>query len=271
MQPGEKIIIDGARQIIAVGDSLTAGSQPGITEYAPFIDPEGKELLRTSYPYVLSDMLSAKFGPSMIRNLGRSGSTTRDWLPGSKWNKRGVKDFALNGNPLDEILTSREDVRVCLMILGTNDVNSSIMPDYVSRLLNDLAGYEDDDFLITRENLTATLMNLSDKGITTYLAKIPPDRYAGGLFLLGMDRFYFMLRSVQERLIRYTEMVNARIEEILISHPDLARRGPDFYSLFMQRQDVWNKDPLHLNTLGYRLMAWAWAGFLKSGGIDIKT
>ncbi|MRR14318.1 SGNH/GDSL hydrolase family protein, partial [archaeon] len=216
MQSGAKIIIDGPHQIIAVGDSLTAGSQPGETEYAPFMDPEGKELLRTSYPYVLSEMLSMKLGPSMIRNLGRSGSTTRDWLPGSMWNKRGMKDFALNGSPLDEIMGSREDVRICLMMLGTNDVNSSMMPDRLSRHLKGVTGYEDEDFLMTRENLIVTLMNLRDKGIVTYLAKIPPDRYAGGLFLLGLDRLYFMLRSVQERLIRYTEMVNARIEEILV-------------------------------------------------------
>lgn len=267
----EKIAIEGPHQIIAVGDSLTAGSQPGIDEYAPYADYHTRELIRTSYPYVLSEILSAALGPRLIRNLGRSGSTTRDWLPGSTWLKKDVPDFPLNGKPLDTILESRDTIKVCLMMLGTNDVNSSIVPDFISKAFKGISGYEDDDFLITRENLITTLMSLKEKGITTYLAKIPPNSYRGGLFFMGLDRAYFFLKSVRERLDAYTRMVNERIEEIWTSSPHLARKGPDFYNFFKRRDDVWFKDRLHLNTLGYRLMAWSWAELIKSEGIDIRV
>ncbi len=267
----EKIIIDGPHQIITIGDSLTAGAQPGIFESAPYIGSQTRGLLPTSYPYVLSEMLSASLGPKLIRNLGRSGATSRDWLPGSTWKKSDDPKFPLNGRPLDEIVESRDAVKVCLIILGSNDVSSSILPDFMSRALKGIVGYEDDDFLKTRENLLVTLMNLKEKGVTAYLAKIPPNHYRGGLYFLGIDRVYFSLRSTQEKLDRYTRIVNERIEEIWTSYSHLARRGPDFYSFFDHRDDVWNKDRLHLNTLGYRLMAWAWAELLKAEGIDIRA
>ncbi len=267
----EKIIIDGPHQIIAIGDSLTAGSQPGIFESAPFIETRSRELLPTSYPYVLSEMLSASLGPRLIRNLGRSGTTSKDWLPGSTWKKSDDPRFPLNGRPLDEILESRDAVKLCLVVLGSNDVNSSMLPDFMSRALKGIVGYEDEEFLKTRENLLVTLMNLKEKGITTYLAKIPPNSYRGGLFFLGLDRVYFSLKPVQEKIDRYTRMVNERIEEVWTSYSHLARRGPDFYSFFKRRDDAWNKDRLHLNTLGYRLMAWAWAELLKVEGIDVRA
>jgi len=267
----EKIVIDGPSQIIAVGDSLTAGSQPGVNENAPFADHHTRELIRTSYPYVLSEILSASLGPRLIRNLGRSGSTTRDWLPGSTWVKKDEPDFPLNGKPLDDILKMRDTVKICLMMLGTNDVSSSMVPDFVSKAVKGVTGYEDDDFLITRENLIVTLMSLREKGIVTYLAKIPPNAYRGGLFFFGLDRIYFSLGHVQERLDNYTRMVNERIEEIWTSYRHLARKGPDFYHFFKMRDDVWCRDHLHLNTLGYRLMAWSWAELIKSEGIDIRV
>lgn len=267
----EKIVVEGPHQIIAVGDSLTAGSQPGIYENAPYADYHTRELIRTSYPYVLSEVLSASLGPRLIRNLGRSGTTTKDWLPGSTWMKRDVPDFPLNGKPLDEIIESRDAIKVCLMMLGTNDVSSSIVPDFISKALKGISGYEDDDFLMTRENLIVTLMRLKDRGITTYLAKIPQNAYRGGLFFFGLDRIYFSLKAVQERLDSYTRMVNERIEEIWSSYPHLVRRGPDFHHFFQGRRDVWFKDHLHLNTLGYRLMAWSWAELIKSEGIEIRA
>lgn len=266
-----KIVIDGPHQIIAIGDSLTAGSQPGITDSAPFTGPHTRDLVRTSYPYVLSEMLSASMGPMLIRNLGRSGSLSRDWLPGASWRKKDDPSFPLNGKPLDEILESRDEIRLCLMQLGTNDVNSSIVPDFVSRAMDGVVGYEDEDFHMTRENILVTLLSLKEKGITTYLAKLPPNRYQGGLFFLGLDRIYFSSRSVQERMDRYTRMVNTRIEEILASYSHLVKRGPDFFTLFGKRDDVWNKDRLHLNTLGYRLMAWAWSGLMKAEGIEFEV
>jgi lysophospholipase L1-like esterase len=267
----EKIVIDGPHQIIAVGDSLTAGSQPGITDFAPFTGPHTRDLIRTSYPYVLSEMLSASMGPSLIRNLGRSGSLTRDWLPGSTWRKKDDSSFPLNGRPLDDIKESRDDIRLCLMLFGSNDVNSSVVPDFVSKAMDGVVGYEEDGFLMTRENLLVTLLTLKEKGITTYLAKIPPNRYRGGLFFLGLDRIFFSIKTVQERMDRYTRMVNARIEEILENYSHLAKRGPDFFSFFEHRKDVWNKDGLHLNTLGYRLMAWAWSGLIKAEGIELRV
>jgi lysophospholipase L1-like esterase len=267
----DKIVIDGPHQIIAIGDSLTAGSQPGITDYAPFTSPHSRDLLRTSYPYVLSEMLSASMGPRLVRNLGRSGSLTRDWLPGAVWTKRDDPSFPLNGRPLDEIVDSREEIRLCLMMLGTNDVNSALMPDFISRAMDRPVGYEDEEFVKTRENLLVTLLGLKERGITTYLARIPPNRYRGGLFMLGLDRLYFSRASLRERPERYTRMVNARIEQILASYSHLAKRGPDFYSFFERRDDVWNKDRVHLNTLGYRLMAWAWSGLLKDEGIEFRA
>ncbi|HNY66193.1 MAG TPA: SGNH/GDSL hydrolase family protein [Deltaproteobacteria bacterium] len=267
----EKIVIDGPHQIIAIGDSLTAGSQPGITDYAPFTGPHTRDLLRTSYPYVLSEMLSASMGPRLIRNLGRSGSLTRDWLPGGTWRKKDDAAFPLNGRPLDEIMESRDDIRLCLMMFGTNDVNSSITPDFLAKALDGVVGYEEEDFVRTRENILITLLSLKEKDIVTYLAKIPPNRYKGGLFFLGLDRIYFSLKSIQGRLDRYTRMVNERIEEILTSYPHLARRGPDFFRFFEHRGDVWSKDQMHLNTLGYRLMAWAWSGLIQAEGIEIRV
>lgn len=267
----DRIVIDGPNQIIAVGDSLTAGSQPGFTDFAPYTGLHTRDLVRTSYPYVLSETLSASLGPRLVRNLGRSGSLTRDWLPGATWRKKDDPAFPLNGRPLDEIRESRDDIRLCLMLLGTNDVNSSIVPDFVSRATGGVTGYEDEDFLMTRENLLATLLVMKEKGIVTYLARVPPNRYRGGLFFLGLDRIYFTARGVQERMDRYTRMVNERIDEILSSYPGLARRGPDFYSLYEHREDAWNKDGMHLNTLGYRLMAWAWSGLMKAEGIEIRA
>ena len=266
-----RIVINRPHQIIAVGDSMTSGSQPGITEYAPYTGPNTRDLLPTSYPFVLSDLLSVSMGPRLIRNLGRGGSTTRDWLPGSIWERKDVSGFPLNGKPLDEIMASRENIRVCLMMLGTNDVNSSVVPDFLVRRIGGVVGYEDNDFLMTRENLVVILTHLRDKDIVTYLAKIPPNRYRGGESLFGLDRVIFNRRRVQEKLDLYTRMVNARIDEIYASHPQIVRRGPDFYTLFKERSDVWNRDLMHLNTLGYRFMAWTWSEFLRSEKIDIQV
>ena len=66
-------------------------------------------------------------------------------------------------------------------------------------------------------------------------------------------------------------MVNARIDEILDSYPSLARPGPDFYTLFKDRSDIWIRDLLHFNNAGYRLMAEAWADVLTGDGIEIKV
>ena len=269
--PGGTIRIDAPHQIIAIGDSLTAGSQPGITEYAPYAEAGSWKLLPTSYPYHLGEMISENAGPELIRNLGRGGSTTRDWLVGMTWEKDGVKDFPLNGAPLDEILASQETMKLCLMMLGTNDVCQSMVPDWISRLQKGVLGYEDDDFITLRENMIATLMKLGEKGITTYLAKIPPILYRGGLALAQIDRLLFFTKAAQNKFDRYTRMVNARINEILASYPRLVRRGPDFYTLFKDRDDIWFKDRLHLNDTGYRLMARAWADVLKGDGVEIEV
>ncbi len=266
-----KIVINRPHQIIALGDSLTSGSQPGITDYAPYTGPNTRDLLPTSYPYVLSDLLSVSMGPRLIRNLGRGGSTTRDWLPGNTWERKDVPGFPLNGRPLDEIMESRENIRVCLLMLGTNDVNSSAVPDFMMRRIGGVVGYEDDDFLKTRENLIVILTHLREKGIVTYLAKIPPNRNRGGESLFGIDRLFFRRKRVQEKLDLYTRMVNARIDEIYASHPHIVRKGPDFHTLFKERSDVWSRDLMHLNTLGYRFMAWTWAELLRSEKIDIQV
>lgn len=268
---GGTVLIDAPHQIIVAGDSLTAGSQPGINEYAPYIDPVSRELLTTSYPYMLGEMLSGRSCGGLVLNLGRSGSTSRDWLPGGTWVKRGVKNFPLNGRPLDEIMESKETVKLCLMMLGTNDVNQSIVPDIISKMMQGIVGYEDDEFISFRENMIVTLMKLKEKGMIAYLAKIPPNAYCGGLRYLGLDRLLFFAKSSQDKLHRYTKMVNARIDEICASYPGLARPGPDFYALFEDRKDVWMKDRLHLNTNGYRLMAGAWASVLTGDGIVIEA
>ena len=266
---GSAVIIDAPHQIIAIGDSLTAGSQPGITEYAPFDEPVTWKLLPTSYPYILGEMLSEHAGSELIVNLGRGGSTTRDWLPGMSWEKDGVKDFPLNGSPLDEIIASEKPMKLCLMMLGTNDVCQSMVPDHISRMLKGLVGYEDDEFIASRENLIMTLMNLKEKGIITYLAKIPPILYRGGLAFAQMDRLLFYTIRSLEQFDRYTRMVNSRIDEIVASYPSLVMPGPDFYALFKDRSDIWIKDLLHFNNTGYRLMAEAWADVLKGDGVEI--
>jgi len=267
---GGTVLIDAPHQIIAVGDSLTAGSMPGITEYAPYADAGSWKLLPTSYPYILGEMLSENTGPELILNLGRGGSTTRDWLVGMTWKKDGVKDFPLNGEPLDEIMASQKTVKICLMMLGTNDVCDSMVPDWIARLQKGVVGYENDDFITLRENMIVTLMKLNEKGIITYLAKIPPILYRGGLAFMQIDRLLFYTKSAQDRFDNYTRMVNTRIDEICFSYPALVRKGPDFYSLFKDRDDIWFKDRLHFNDTGYRLMAEAWADVLNNDGIEIK-
>ena len=118
--------------------------------------------------------------------------------------------------------------------------------------------------------MIATLMKLNEKGITTYLAKIPPILYRGGLAFMQIDRLLFYTKSAQDRFDNYTRMVNTRIDEICFSYPALVRKGPDFYSLFKDRDDIWFKDRLHFNDTGYRLMAEAWADVLNNDGIEIK-
>lgn len=156
-------------------------------------------------------------------------------------------------------------------MLGTNDVNSSVLPDFLVRRIDGVVGYEDRDFIPTRENLITILTRLKEKGVLTYLAKIPPNRYRGGVYPLSPDRVFFVRKKVQQRLKDYTQRVNERIEEIFSSFPDLARRGPDFHSLFSGREDIWSWDRMHLNTQGYRFMAWAWAQTLKKEGVDIRV
>ncbi|MGC9325168.1 MAG: SGNH/GDSL hydrolase family protein [Desulfomonilia bacterium] len=265
-----RIAIDGKGQIIAVGDSLTAGSQPSITEHAPFESLDPRLLLKTSYPYMLGEILIPSGGGDLVLNVGRSGSTTLDWTQGRSWQKKGVRDFPLNGYPLDEILEFHGNIRICLMMIGTNDVNYSVAPDRISRLMGGVVGYEDTEFIISRENIISTLIKLSERGIVSYLAKIPPNRYPGGLQFLGFDRLVFSRRTAQEKLERYTAMINERIEELLNSYPALVRRGPDFHALFEDNDRVWLKDRLHLNTLGYREMAKAWASLLDRDGIIVR-
>lgn len=264
------IVIDGPGQIIAIGDSLTAGSQPGTTLYAPFSDLKTLQPLKTSYPYMLGEMLSPRWGPYLVSNLGRSGSTSREWLPGRSWAKSGMRDFPLNGKPLDMILETKKDIRVCLMMIGTNDANQSVVPDLAVRLMGGVTEYEDTGFMFTRENIITTLILLRKKGIATFLAKIPPNAYRGGLKYLGMDRLFFKGKSSQDRLARFTQTINERIEEVLSTYPDLVKRGPDFYGIMKGNDTVWLQDRLHLNTEGYRLMARLWADHLHSRGIVVS-
>lgn len=267
--PPSPIVIDGPGQIIAIGDSLTAGSQPGITQYAPFSDIGTQDLLKTSYPYILGERLSKRWGGSLVMNLGRSGSTSRDWIPGGTWSKSGVKGFPLNGRPLDEIMGSSQEMRVCLMMIGTNDANQSVVPDRVVRIIGGVTRYEDRDFLMTRENILSTLISLNRKGVKTFLAKIPQNRYRGGLKYLGLDRLFFMSSHAQGRLEAYTRTINERIEEILRDYPSLARRGPDFSALLQDKDGIWLKDLLHFNANGYREMAGIWAEHLKAHDVAI--
>jgi len=267
----DSICIDSPHQIIAIGDSLTAGSMPGITEYAPFAEPVSWSLLSTSYPYVLGKMLSGDNTGELVLNLGRPGSITRDWLPGGRWAKMNMKNFPLNGAPLDEILQSPGNAKLALVMLGTNDVCQSMVPDPISRMLGGVVGYEDEEFMLLRENLIVILAKLREKRITTYLAKIPPILYRGGLAFAQLDRLLFFKRNVQKRFDLYVRMANARIDEICTSYPLLARPGPDFYTMLKDRRDIWVKDRLHFNDTGYRLMAEAWASLLVAEGIVINA
>ena len=264
------IIIEGPGQIIAIGDSLTAGSQPGITLYAPFADIQTRKPLPTAYPFILGEIISHRWGGKLVLNLGRSGSTSREWLPGSSWTKSGMKEFPLNGYPLDEIMESRQDIRLCLMMIGTNDANHSVVPDSVARFIGGITGYEDKGFLSTRENILASLIHLKKRGLITYLAKIPPNAYCGGLKYLGLDRLFFMTNRSQERLDGYTRAINDRIEEILATYPELVRRGPDFYNLLRGNEGIRLKDRLHFNSKGYQLMARIWADHLCKDGIVLQ-
>ncbi|HDP25654.1 MAG TPA: SGNH/GDSL hydrolase family protein [Deltaproteobacteria bacterium] len=257
----KKIPITEPGQIIAIGDSLTAGSQPGITEFAPYADALTWTLLKTSYPYMLGEVLCGD--ASLVLNLGRGGATSLDWTAGRSWQKKGVKDFPLNGYPLDAIMASPKDIRICLMMIGTNDVNYSVVPDWIAGLMGGITGYEDNEFLTSRENIISTLINLSEKKMVIYLAKIPPNSYPGGLQFLGLDRILFSCRRAQERLKEYTRMINERIEEIWESYPSLVRRGPDFYALLHDEKNIWLDDRLHLNAHGYSTMAKAWAAILE--------
>ena len=264
------IIINGPGQIIAIGDSLTAGSQPGITLYAPFADIQIRTPLTTAYPFILGEILSHRWGGNLVLNLGRSGSTSREWLPGGSWTKSGVKDFPLNGHPLDEIIESCQDIRLCLMMIGTNDANQSVVPDSVARFIGGLTGYEDMGFLSTRENILASLIHLKKRGLITYLANIPSNAYCGGLKFLGLDWLFFMTNRAQKSLEKYTWAINGRIEEILATYPELVRRGPDFYSLLKGNDGIRLKDRLHFNSKGYELMARIWANQLYKDRVVIQ-
>ncbi len=248
-------------RIVAAGDSITAGWQAGGCEMAPFVDIHSRRLLPGTYPYELSLLLDPEGDGGEVLNLGRSGSTTADWLPGARWHKRGFRDFPLNGAPLDEMLCRDEPPGICLLMLGTNDVNHAVLPGWVARLDRRLSGYAAGDFLKSRENLVCTLLALKRRGFTTYLAKLPPNRFRGGISALGMDRLFFGPARARARLEAYTRILNRRIEEILARYPDLARPGPDFFTL-MAAPGLWQPDGLHPNTHGYRTMAHAWADIL---------
>ena len=155
-------------------------------------------------------------------------------------------------------------------MLGTNDVCQSMVPDMISRLLHGIVGYEDSAFITLRENIIAIVMALHKKGIVTYLARIPPILYRGGLAFAQLDRLLFFTGKVQEKFDRYVRMVNGRIDEVCNSYPSLARVGPDFYALFKERSDIWLKDRMHFNDIGYRLMAEAWADVLTNDGIEVE-
>jgi len=264
------MILDGKHQIIAIGDSLTAGWQERVAEDAPFEDPASGRLIASSYPYMLGQKLSRKWGGGLILNLGRSGSTSQDWTPGATWRKKGRRKFPLNGRPLDEILNVTNPFRVCLALLGSNDVLQSILPDRLSRAIGRLVGYEDAAFARTKENLLSSLTRLRDKGILTLLAKIPPLYYRGGLAFLGVDRFLFNRPSAQKRLAAYVAMVNQRIEEIWGLHPQVAKPGPDLFHVLQNAPDLWSEDLLHPNIEGYRRMAEAWLSALQAQGIVIQ-
>ena len=88
---------------------------------------------------------------------------------------------------------------------------------------------------------------------------------------MQIDRLLFFTKAAQNKFDGYTRMVNVCIDEICSSYQELARRGPDFYTLFKDRDDIWFKDRLHLNDAGYRLMAEAWADVLKHDGVEIKN
>lgn len=264
------MILDGKHQIIAIGDSLTAGWQKRVAECAPFEDRASGRLIASSYPYMLGEMLSRKWGGDLILNLGRNGSATQHWTPGAAWRKKGWRRFSLNGKPLDDILEFTNPPRVCLALLGSNDVLHSILPDRLSRAMGGVVGYEEAAFAKTQENLLSLLTGLRGKGILTLLAKIPLVTYRGGLTLFGVDRLIFNRPNAQERLVAYTAMVNRRIEEIWRAYPNLAKPGPDLFHLLKRPSDVWSGDRLHPNTRGYRRMAEAWFSVIRAEGIEIQ-
>ncbi|MEW6442547.1 MAG: SGNH/GDSL hydrolase family protein [bacterium] len=264
------MVVVGRHQIVAIGDSLTAGWQQGFAEYAPFESRESRRLLATSYPYRLGQMLSRQEDGDLILNLGRSGSSTRDWTPGAVWRKRGDRSFPLNGRPLDEILAFTTPPKICLVLLGSNDILQSSLPGVLSRAMGGVSGYEKKGFLQSKENLLSFLRAVGQKGTLTLLAKIPPIHYRGGLAPFGIDRVFFDNPKAEREFAARTEMVNAKIEEIWKAPPAGLRPGPDLFAVLEGATHVWSQDRLHPSSKGYRRIAEAWASVLEAEEVVIR-
>ena len=109
-------------------------------------------------------------------------------------------------------------------------LSSSVVPDFMMRRIGG-GGWCMRTMIFSRPARTSSPYSPTSgkKALSTYLAKIPPNRNRGGESLFGLDRLFFNRKGLQEKLDLYTRMVNARISEIYAPHPHIVQKGPDFH------------------------------------------
>ena len=200
----------GGNYIVTIGDSITNGTGDDHSNNNETLD--GRMVAIQGFQAPLSEALATSTGlPCIVFNEGVGGDTSTD----------------LEGR-LASIIARHPDANKVLMMIGTNDSDSSIT----------LTQYHD-----TVDRIVSTIAETNGKQL--WIAK-PMKTY------LSSDPTPTTLDDPRNTII---SQYNAQIEIIAGSHDNTAI-GPDFYSLFNTTDYYY--DYLHPNNTGYGIMAVQW-------------
>jgi len=212
------------KYFIAIGDSITNG-------FGDFYSRDnrsesGRILANRGYQANLVDLLDASLQrPVIVYNAGFSGDLSSTTI-----------------QRIDSILDRHAASTMALLMLGTNDSNSSV-PSGSGCFESTCEG-------TFKGNMTTIVERLTDSGNSVFVAQIPP---VFGTRTTGAPSPDPLALTRNQNIQEYNSVIVNELESVL--------PGPDFFSFFLNpavnRVSLYH-DMLHPNALGYVVMAHLW-------------
>lgn len=220
------MVASSAEVRVVVGDSISNGVTDSFRKDNQSAD--GKVVGEQGYAAVLQDLLSAsRSAPQMIYN---------EAVPGDEsWELE---------QRLASILGRHPNAKIAQIMIGTNDAGQSLpIPSGLG-----CSGIACNGTY--KENIQNIINTLQSAGVTPIIALIPPS-------------FSSSTPLTSER-----NLLNQQYNSVLRNELSVPARGPDTFSYFLSANE--NRvsmfaDTLHVNGLGYVILARLWEHYLNGG------